>query len=233
MGGEPDISVPARALGDPARALMASALLGNRQIPASELARVAGVSASTASEHLRVLMNAELINVEQRGRNRFYRLASESAARAVEALQGIAPLREVRSLRQSSISADLRHARTCYDHLAGDLGMRVTDLLTRSGVLSSLAVGESVDAPSPFPQGVIVDTLQLRPPQGARAWGRGCLDWSTRRPHVAGQLGAQVLATFEAEGWLLRRVTSRAVRLTARGEDMLIALESRLESTAG
>lgn len=171
MGGEPDISVPARALGDPARALMASALLGNRQIPASELARVAGVSASTASEHLRVLMNAELIDVEQRGRNRFYRLASESAARAVEALQGIAPLREVRSLRQSSISADLRHARTCYDHLAGDLGMRVTDLLTRSGVLSSLAVGESVDAPSPFPQGVIVDTLQLRPPQGARAWG--------------------------------------------------------------
>lgn len=227
MSGEPDISVPARALGDPARALIASALLGNRQIPASDLARVAGVSASTASEHLRILMDAGLLDVQQRGRNRFYRLAGEGAARAVEALQGIAPFREVRSLRQSTISADLRRARTCYDHLAGDLGMRITDLLTRSGLVTQLAVGQSANAPSPFPQGGLVDALKLRPPRGARPWARGCLDWSSRQPHVAGQLGAQVLATFETEEWVTRRVTSRAVRLTARGEDMLVALEGR------
>ena len=125
MSGEPDISVPARALGDPARALIASALLGNRQIPASDLARAAGVSPSTASEHLRVLMDAGLIDVEQRGRNRFYCLAGENVARAVEALQAIAPLREVRSLCQSTISADLRHARTCYDHLAFSLSQEL------------------------------------------------------------------------------------------------------------
>ena len=227
MSGEPDIAIPARALGDPARGLIASALLGNRQIPAGELARAAGVSPSTASEHLHVLRAAGIVEVEHRGRNRFYRLADEDVARAIEALQAIAPTSPVRSLRQSSISIELRSARTCYDHLAGDLGLRIMDLLTATAVVPALAVGSVAQAPQPFPGGVVVEMLGLRAPEGRRPWVRGCLDWSGRRPHAGGQLGAQVLETFEANGWIVRRRTSRAVRLTPPGESALALLETQ------
>jgi len=226
MDGEPDVSVPARALGDSARGLIASALLGNRQIPAGELARIAGVSPSTASEHLHVLMGAGLIEVENRGRNRFYRLANEDVARAIEALQAVSPTRQVRSLRQSTISADLRSARTCYDHLAGDLGLRFTDLLVAAGITPTLTVGIVANAPQPFPHGVIVETLGLRAPEGRRPWTGGCLDWSGRRPHAGGQLGAQVLEVLEANNWVARMATSRAVRLTPRGEEATRSLEA-------
>ncbi|MDA8316833.1 MAG: metalloregulator ArsR/SmtB family transcription factor, partial [Actinomycetota bacterium] len=99
MSGEPDIAVPARALGDPARGRIVSALLGNRAIPAGELARIAGLSASTTSEHLRVLADAEIIIADQRGRNRYYRLTGSDVSHAIEALQAIAPQIEARSLR--------------------------------------------------------------------------------------------------------------------------------------
>ncbi|MGI9822738.1 ArsR/SmtB family transcription factor [Agromyces sp. Marseille-Q5079] len=224
--GEPDISVPARALGDPARGRIVSALLGDRAVPAGELARIAGISASTASEHLRVLLDAGILIVENRGRNRFFRLAGSEVSHAVEALQTISPLTEVRSLRQHRVSEELRAGRTCYDHLAGDLGLRITDLLGRAGIADGLQVGATLHPADPFPSGPIVDALRIRPPSGPRPWARGCLDWTGRRPHVAGQLGAQILSAMESQDWIVRRPDSRAVRLTARGDECLRELES-------
>ncbi len=221
MNGEPDIAAPARALGDSARGLMASALLGHRQIPAGELARIAGVSASTASEHLHVLLAAGVVSVEHRGRGRFYRLANDDVARVVEALQVIAPRREIRSLTQATVSAELSAGRTCYDHLAGDLGLRIADLLVAAELASGLDVGSTLYAPQPFPDNLVTQTLGLLPPLGRRPWIRGCLDWSGRRAHVAGQVGAQVLSTMEARGWITRRPSTRAVLLTPYGAEEL------------
>lgn len=226
--GEPDVSVPARALGEPARARMVVALLGDRSMPAGDLAREAGVTPSTASEHLRVLLEAELVRVSPHGRRRLYRLASADVSRAVEALQAIAPRVEVASLRAHRASRELQAGRTCYDHLAGDLGLRVSDLLLTAGVLTVLRVGDSVDPPDPFPTGDVMDALGVVPPSGRRPWARGCLDWTGRRSHVAGQVGTHVLRSMEARNWILRRPDSRAVQLTPAGADAL----ARLESTA-
>lgn len=227
MSGEPDIAVPARALGDPVRARIVTALLGDRALPAGELARAAGVAASTASEHLRHLSAAGVVRAEQQGRHRYYRLAGGHVARAIEALQAIAPRGEVRSLRQHRVSAALREARTCYDHLAGDLGLRITDLLVRHRVVGPLRAGSTTCPPTPFPDGPLVAALGIGPPRGRRAWARGCQDWTGRRPHVAGQVGAQVLASLRKGAWVVPLRDSRAVRLTEEGERQLRALESR------
>ena len=226
MSGEPDISVPARALGEPVRGRIVTALLGGRSIPAGDLARAAGVSASTASEHLRVLLASGIVAVDSRGRNRFFRLANSQVSAAVEALQAIAPRTEIGSLRQHRVAEELRRARTCYDHLAGDLGLRLTDLLLNSGMVTEVRVGEPTAAPQPFPDGPVAEAFNLQPRQGNRPWARGCLDWTGRRAHLAGQIGAQVLEAAETRQWITRRPGSRAVRLTERGALGLRALES-------
>lgn len=228
MKGEPDIAAPARALGDTTRGLIASALLGHRQIPAGELARIAGVTASTASEHLQVLLAAGVVAVEHRGRGRFYRLANDDVARAVEALQVIAPRREIRSLTQATVSAELSAGRTCYDHLAGDLGLRIADFLVAADLAPGLEVGLSLHAPEPFPDNLLTQTLGLVPPRGRRPWIRGCLDWSGRRAHVAGQVGAQVLSTMEEREWITRRPSTRAILLTPYGAEELQTLTGAL-----
>lgn len=228
MNGEPDIAVPARALGDSARARMVTALLGDRAIPAGDLAREAGVSASTASEHLRVLLDAGIVVVDHRGRNRFFRLANSDVSHAIEVLQAIAPRTEVHSLRQHKVSVELRAARTCYDHLAGGLGLRVADLLIRDRIVTELQIGIPSRPPEPFPQGQIVAAFNIQPPCGTRPWARGCLDWTGRRAHAAGQVGAQVLVTLESQGWITRRPNSRAVLLSELGAGHLQDLESTL-----
>ncbi|KJC64922.1 ArsR/SmtB family transcription factor [Agreia bicolorata] len=226
MNGEPDIAVPARALGDPARGRIVTALLGGRSIPAGDLARAAGVSASTTSEHLRVLLGAGIVAVDHRGRNRFFRLANSDVSLAIEALQAIAPRSEIRSLRQHRVSQELRSGRSCYDHLAGDLGLRVTDLLRHSATLADLQIGANSIPPDPFPAGPVAAAFHLQRPEGRRPWARGCLDWTGRRAHIAGQLGAQVLSAMDAQGWVSRRPDSRAVRLTDLGAARLEELES-------
>lgn len=202
------------------------ALSADAALPAGDLAREAGVTPSTASEHLHVLLEAELVRVSPHGRRRLYRLASADVSRAVEALQAIAPRVEVASLRAHRASRELHAGRTCYDHLAGDLGLRVSDLLLTAGVLTVLRVGDSVDPPDPFPTGHVVDALGVVPPSGRRAWARGCLDWTGRRAHVAGQVGTHVLRTMEARNWIQRRPDSRAVQLTPTGAEALARLES-------
>lgn len=226
MNGEPDISTPARALGDPARGRIVTALLGDRAIPAGELAREAGVSASTASEHLRVLLEAGIVVVDHRGRNRFFRLANSDVSHAIEALQAIAPRTQVRSLRQHRVSEELRTARTCYDHLAGDLGLRIADLLINARVVTELRIGEPTRPPEPFPGGPVVTAFEIQAPRGHRPWARGCLDWTGRRAHAGGQVGAQILDTMTSQGWITRGVKTRTVSLTDLGAKRLRELES-------
>jgi DNA-binding transcriptional ArsR family regulator len=226
MNGEPDISITARALGDPARGRIVTALLGDRAIPAGELAREAGVSASTASEHLRILLEAGIVVVDHRGRNRLFRLANSDVSHAIEALQTISRRTEVLSLRQHRVSEELRAARTCYDHLAGDLGLRVADLLISTRVVTELQVGEPSRPPEPFPRGPVVAAFDLQPPRGNRPWARGCLDWTGRRAHAAGEVGAQILGAMKSQGWITQRLDSRAVLLTDLGAGRLRELEA-------
>jgi DNA-binding transcriptional ArsR family regulator len=210
--GEPDIASIASVIGHPARACMLTALLGGRARPASELARIARVSPSTASAHLARLTAAGLVVVERTGRHRYHRLAGERVAQVIEDLATLAPARPVRSLREGNRTAAERAARSCYDHLAGALGVALADALCDAGALDreSLAL---VD-PAPF-AALGVDVAALR--GGRRPLTRSCLDWSERRPHLAGALGAGLLDALLACSWVARRPGGRAVAVTPRG----------------
>ncbi len=225
-------------MADPARARMLTALLGGLALPAGDLARSAGVRPATASGHLRVLLEADLVRVSSSGRHRYYRLAGTEVASAVEALSRLAPVPPVTSLREHRISRELRSGRTCYDHLAGDLGMRVTGLLQTAGVIPELEPGVPVVEPERLPDHPMVTDLDLvatllgSSRRGRRIWARGCLDWSCRRPHVAGRLAAQVLDGMLGDGLVRRRPEGRAVHLTAEGEAMLLAWQGGTTAVA-
>lgn len=197
---------------DQTRAEVMALLLDGRALTAGELARATGVSAQTVSTHLRRLLDADVVRVEAQGRHRYYCLADERAARAFEALAALAPVRPVRSLRQSQIAADLRLARTCYDHLAGRVAVALTDALTARALLvvDNGSYRLPPDGRVAFAQfGIDVDAAQ----RARRSFAHPCLDWSERRPHVAGALGAALLAQMVELGWVSRHPSSRAVHL--------------------
>ena len=212
-----DIAEVAAAIANPARGRMLDALLGGRALPAGELARIARVSPSTASSHLAVLTAAGLVEIRRSGRHRLHRLAGRDVAHALEALAAIAPPRPVRSLGESGRVAAERAARSCYDHLAGTLGVAVTDRLCVAGALdeASLALCDE----TPF-RALGIDIAALA--RGRRPLTRSCLDWSERRPHLAGALGAAVLDAMITRGWLVRRPHSRALTATPDGRRGLI-----------
>ena len=215
-----DVAAAARLLSDTTRAAVVETLLDGRAMTAGELARAAGVSAPTASTHLRRMVDGGLVTVHAQGRHRYYRLVDERVGRAYEALAALAPPRPVRSLRQSRVSTQLRLARTCYDHLAGAVAVRLESSLTAGGVL--------VDGPDGYQLGdhgeqrlsrfgLDVPALQ----SSRRPFALHCLDWSERRWHVAGALGAALLGRMVELDWLGRRPGSRAVRLNDRGREGL------------
>jgi DNA-binding transcriptional ArsR family regulator len=217
MQGDADLAVVGAAIGEPARALMLNALLGGRALPASELARIGGVAPSTASAHLAKLAEAGLIAVEANGRHRYHRLASDDVAHALEVLAMIAPPLEVKSLRAANRAGAERVARSCYDHLAGQLGVAVTDRLVELGALER----DSLALRDPRPLATLgIDAEQLR---GRRPLTRACLDWTERRPHVAGQVGAAVLGALFERRWVKRAPSGRALTVTAAGEEGLRA----------
>jgi DNA-binding transcriptional ArsR family regulator len=212
MDGEADIASVAAAIGHPARGTMLTAMLGGRSLPATDLARAARVSRSTASAHIAQLTASGLVVVERRGRHRFHRLADERVAEAIERLAAIAPAQPVRSLQESNRATAHRAARSCYDHLAGALGVAVADALREAGALDRGTL--ELRAPDRFAAlGVEVDALG----RGRRPLTRSCLDWSERRPHLAGELGAAMLAALLDRAWLVRRPAGRAVAVTPRG----------------
>ncbi len=215
-----DVAAAARVLADTTRAGVVEALLDGRAMTAGELARAAGVSAPTASTHLRRMVDAGLVTVHAQGRHRYYRLVDERVGRAYEALAALAPARPVRSLRQSRVTTQLRLARTCYDHLAGTVAVRLESSLTYSGVL--------VDGPDGYElgeqglQGLTHFGLDVPALQGARRpFALHCLDWSERRWHIAGALGAALLVRMVELGWVSQRPQTRAIRLHDRGREGL------------
>lgn len=196
---------------------MLDALMDGQAHRAGELARRAGVAASTASEHLGRLLDGGLVLCESDGRERRYRLASDGVAEAVEVLARLAPALSVHSLRGADRAAALRRARTCYDHLAGELGVGLTEALVSAGVLAPAddafaltASGERILRRL----GVDVDGARA----ARRSFARACLDWSERRPHLAGALGAAVADALLEARWIERRPSDRGLTVTAAGK---------------
>ena len=212
MDGDADIATVAAAIGHPARGAMLTALFGGRALPSSELARAARVSRSTASAHLAQLVETGLVAVERQGRHRYHRLAGAEVAEALETLATLATPRPVRSLRESDRARAERAARSCYDHVAGALGVALTDRLCDLGALDRSSLG-LLDARPLHALGVDPERARA----GRRPLTRSCLDWTERRPHLAGALGAAVLDALLSAGWVVRRPGGRALLLTPAG----------------
>ena len=201
---------------------MLLALLGGEELPARELAARAGASSSLASSHLAKLIGGGLLCAERRGRNRYYRLADRHIAEAIEAILAIAPQRRARGLRESSQGEAIRHARTCYDHLAGEFGVALTDSLEQQRLIGAPDDGFPL-TPAGRQRlsalGLDIEALQ----NGRRALTRPCLDWTERRAHLAGSLGAALAARLLELDWIRRRSDTRAVSVTDAGRRRLRA----------
>ncbi len=220
MLAETDIAAVGALIGDRARASMLNALMGGAPMSAGELARVGGVSPSGATAHLRRLREGGLVVDEAAGRQRVFRLSSPELAEALEALALVAPPLPVRGLREARALGALKRARTCYDHLAGELGVAVTDALVEREILEHDAGEFAVTGSGrAWLQQLGLDLEALR--RTRRSFARGCVDWTERRPHVAGSLGAAIAATFFSRGWVRRRPGGRAVEVTAAGAEWL------------
>ncbi|MGB2567301.1 ArsR/SmtB family transcription factor [Micromonospora citrea] len=211
----PRLADLAALFADATRATFCLALLDGRAWTAGELARAAGVAPSTASDHLTRLVRGGLLVEQRQGRHRYVRLAGPAVAQLVEDLAGHAPPapRPARSLRAVTADAALAHARTCYDHLAGRLGVRLRDALLARGLLDAthgLAL-------TPDGRAWLTDLgVPADRPAGRRALLRDCLDWTERRPHLAGALGAALCRRFAELGWTAPG-SGRSVRVTPAG----------------
>lgn len=211
------IAEVAAAMGEPARATMLAALMDGRALTATELAEVAGIAPQTASGHLARLTAVGLIAIEKQGRHRYHRLAGPEVARMIESVMQIAGGISLSPLRTGPKDAALRHARTCYDHLAGRLGVSIADALQAGG-----AVEIADDAAALTEAGwARIQALGIlasdRDMYSRRPVCRVCLDWSERRPHLAGSLGAAICAHALDRGWVRRRAGTRALEITPAG----------------
>lgn len=221
MNPEPRIDLLANALADRARSLIVSALMDGRAYTAKELAYRARVSAQTASFHLKHLVEAGVLARHQSGRNRYYYIAGPEIAAAVESLMTVAPVAHLRRHR-SRATQEISLARSCYDHLAGKLGVAVADRLSAEGALLSRGGDFGIT-----PRGLQMlrdlglDLTALEAPQ--RPLARQCLDWTERRFHMAGVLGTVLLDHFLDDGWLARLADTRALGITAKGASLFHA----------
>ncbi len=209
--------------GDPARAGMLHALMDGRALSASELARVAGITPQTATGHLARMTTAGLLCVEKQGRHRYHRLATPAVAQMIESIMRVASALDPErpKLVVGPRDAAMRTARTCYDHLAGRLGVALADALVASGHAEITSDGGMVtDAGVAFLDRVGIDVAPLLERGGKRSGRvlcRPCLDWSERRPHIAGSLGAELCRQSFAHNWIRRIEGSRAVAITPKG----------------
>ena len=216
---EPRLARVAAIVADPARSRMLAYLLSGEYASASELAKAASVTPATASGHLSGLLDAGLVSAEARGRHRYYRLADAEVAHALEALALVAERGDQARGWASPRRQALRHARCCYGHLAGQLGVLVFDALQREGCLASTSRGfELTGAGHAWLGGWGMNPSQ---PNSRRRFAYRCLDWSERRDHLAGQLADELYQHFTAKGWL-RRASGRAVEVTASGHQDLL-----------
>ena len=209
----------AALLADPTRASMCLALIDGRAWAAGELATAAGVARSTASEHLDQLVAGGLLAEERQGRHRYLRLASPGVAQLVEDLAAHAgPSAAPRSLRAVTASAALARGRTCYDHLAGRLGVAVLDALVARDLVADRHGFAVTDAGLRWLHDLGVDVEALH--SSRRPMSRPCLDWTERRPHLAGAAGAALCRRLMDIGWV-ERGAGRAVQVTPPGHKAL------------
>ncbi|MCN9244760.1 winged helix-turn-helix domain-containing protein [Streptomyces sp. RY43-2] len=229
----PGLAALAALIADETRATCLLALLDGRAWTAGELARYAGVAASTLSEHLGKLVAGGLLAEERQGRHRYVRLADARVAQLIEDMAAQLPpdaeAERPRSLRESSAGSAMARGRTCYDHLAGRLGTTLTDALTAHGLLTSEATPEQAGAGSRFAltdaglswfeaTGIVLDR------KGRRPLARACLDWTERRPHLAGAAGSALCRHALDAGWCVPIGSERAVKITTAGERALSEL---------
>lgn len=216
MGSRPDFSYVAKLMADSSRAAMLEALLGLDGLPANELARKANISLQTASGHLAKLVEGNLLRAEKHGRHRYFRLAGPDVAQAIEMLTVIAPAPTINSLKDFSRAEKIRIARTCYDHLAGKLGVALTEALVSKGYLVEgqedfIVTGAGEKFFRDF--NINLDTLRKK----RRHFARKCLDWSERRYHLAGALGNGILVRLIDLCWI-EKLPDRAVTITTAGK---------------
>ena len=216
----------ASLVGDPARSNMLTALMTGRALTASELAHQAGVTPQTASSHLAKLEAGGLIEQEKQGRHRYYRLADPDVAAVLEGLEGLAARAGHLRVRTGPKDPALRRARVCYDHLAGDLGVQMLDSMKRQRLLRQRKQDVELTAEGGR---FLAESLQISADDLAhprRPLCKTCLDWSERRHHLAGTLGAALLNRFTELKWAARDAApgSRVVNFTRQGEKRFAAL---------
>ena len=216
MGINPNIAEIASLLGETSRATMLASMMDGRFHTASELAYMAAIKPQTASFHLAKLVDGKLVNVEKQGRHRYFRLAGEDIAQLLESFLAMSPPPEVRTLKQSSQMKVLQDARTCYDHLAGKLGVQLTESLLKASYLELdqkqfVITAEGVQFFADF--GLNLDELKKM----RRSFSHACLDWSERRYHLGGALGHGLLTHLFNLEWITRVPSIRAIKVTEKG----------------
>ena len=216
----------AALVGDPARANMLTALMTGRALTASELSHEAGVTPQTASSHLAKLEAGGLIEQEKQGRHRYFRLADPDVAGVLEGLEGLAARAGHLRVRTGPKDPALRHARVCYDHLAGDLGVQMLDSMKKQRLLRQRKhdIELTTEGQRFLAKALQISAESLAHPR--RPLCKACLDWSERRHHLAGTLGAALMTRFTELKWAARDATpgSRVVNFTRNGENRFAAL---------
>lgn len=220
MKDGPIIASLAALIGDPARANILTALLDGRALTVTELTEVSGVTIQTASGHLAKMAEAKLLEVEKQGRHRYYRLSGPDVAQVLETLMGLAQRTGAVRVRTGPRDIALREARICYDHLAGSYGVAMMEGMVRKGWLSTGDQPELTPSGEAFFTALGVQTGPLA--TGRRPACLRCLDWSERRHHLGGALGAALLSAMIERKWL-KRGDGRALILTVTGRQLIDA----------
>jgi len=213
----------AALIGDVSRANILAALMDGRALTALELSLAARVTPQTASSHLAKLLNANFLVMEKQGRCRYYRLASKQVARTLEAVAALTPFGPPRHRAKSRIDDDLRAARMCYDHVAGRIGVAISDaLIDRKHIVFEGDAGQVTRSGRRFLANLGIDASGSD--KSRRVYCRTCLDWSERRPHIAGRIGAAIANLCLEKQWLTRNRASRALTITDKGRESIAGL---------
>ncbi|MFP7176984.1 ArsR/SmtB family transcription factor [Priestia filamentosa] len=216
MNANPNVAKIATLVSESSRAAILTVLLDGRFHPVNELAYMAGIKPQTASFHLTKMMDANVVAVEKQGRHRYYGILNEEVAQVMEFLLSLAPPVEVKSLKQATEDKQIRFARTCYDHLAGSLGIQLKDSLIEKGCVSEeqnefLVTEEGYE----FFKKLQIDMEKAR--KKRRSFSPKCLDWSERQHHLAGSLGNVILERLLELNWIQRLPNTRAIKITSEG----------------
>jgi DNA-binding transcriptional ArsR family regulator len=217
MSANPNVAKVAALVSETSRAAILTVLLDGRLHPANELAYMAQIKPQTASFHLSKMVDSTIITVEKQGRHRYYGIRNPEIAQILETLLSIAPPIEIKSLKQASEDKAMRSARTCYDHLAGNLGVQLTDSLIKAGIIYEEKNAFVVtDKGEEFFKTFRIDLEVVK--KKRRSFAHKCLDWSERRYHLAGSLGTALLERLFDLKWVQRIPDTRAIKITSEGK---------------